>query len=156
MMRTVASVALGVLVGIGTGGPSATAAPAAEPDGRRVISAPSTAVLYGTTWVADLAVVDGEVLVPNPADPAAYLVLTRESRASGSDGCNLFSGSAAVSGRSISFGPLASTKRACPVGNVLAGAFLRALEGAVRYRISAGRLVLNHPDGHVLVLSSQR
>ena len=45
--------------------------------------------------------------------PGIYVEFLSDSRVSGYGGCNRFSGAYERSGNTISFGPLASTKRAC-------------------------------------------
>lgn len=76
------------------------------------------------------------------APPGAFLVLD-DGRITGKDGCNTFRGTATVEGDTITFGPLASTRMACP-GVRGTQAVLAALTGEVTWRI----------DYHVLMLTS--
>jgi heat shock protein HslJ len=68
-----------------------------------------------------------------------------DRRASGSTGCNSFSGTYEVNGDRISFGRLVSTRRACldQRANQQEQRYLSALESANRFRIIANRLTLN-------------
>ena len=42
------------------------------------------------------------------------LEITPEGRATGFGGCNAFTGSVTITGAAVAFGPLASTRKACP------------------------------------------
>jgi putative lipoprotein len=66
------------------------------------------------------------------------------SRASGNGGCNTYSGTAAISGQTITMSRLISTKRACidPAMNAQETRFLSALEGVDRFAISGDTLRL--------------
>ena len=74
----------------------------------------------------------------------------RTKRVTGSGGCNRFSGSYEAGEGTLSFGPLASTRMACP-GMETETAFLRALEGTRRFRLVGRHLDLE--DGHGVVLA---
>ncbi len=67
-----------------------------------------------------------------------------DGRASGSTGCNSYSGTYQVRGDSITIGRLASTRRACldPNANQQEQRFLAALEAANRFRLSSDRLTI--------------
>jgi hypothetical protein len=69
----------------------------------------------------------------------------------GSDGCNRISGSAGISGDVITFGPIASTKMACP-GVEGTGAVHEALTGEVHWRIDDNVLTLTSASGAGLQL----
>ena len=61
----------------------------------------------------------------------------------GSAGCNTYNGTYTVDGSSISFGPLATTKMACPVADTaVETAFLAGLAGAKTWWIQTLFLVL--------------
>src|SRR4029079_5047637 len=93
-------------------------------------SAPA-AGLAGTSWT--LAEIDGR----EPAvDPAPTLAFDEELNASGSAGCNTFTGAAPVERSSISFGPLATTMMACPgAAGLLETAFLAAMNEVESFAI---------------------
>jgi copper homeostasis protein (lipoprotein) len=71
-----------------------------------------------------------------------------EPRASGNGGCNQFNGPFTQSGAALSFGPLASTRRACvdEAGNSQETAYLRALESTTRFAVYDDLLVLYAQD----------
>ena len=99
-----------------------------------------TTDLPGTSWT--LVDLDG-------AEPVEGTVPTLEfgddGTASGSGGCNSFSGEVTIDGNDLSFGPLASTQMACvdPDASEQETAFLLALDEVESYTIdSDGRLVL--------------
>jgi heat shock protein HslJ len=100
-------------------------------------------VLTGTEW---------RLVFFGPAGAEASLVagttvtlkFGEEGRASGSTGCNSYSGTYQVRGDNISFGRLISTKRACldQSANQQESRFLSALEAANRFRLSSNRLTI--------------
>lgn len=100
-------------------------------------------VLTGTDWLlvsfgpsgAEASLVAGTTVT---------LRFGQEGRASGSTGCNSYSGTYQVRGDNISFGRLISTKRACldQNANQQEQRFLSALEAANRFRLSSNRLTI--------------
>jgi heat shock protein HslJ len=63
---------------------------------------------------------------------------------SGNSGCNTFNGSVTIDGDSIEFGPLATTRMACPEPAMsLETAYLAALDGATTWRIDGSQLILD-------------
>ena len=95
-------------------------------------------VLSGTKWkLEDLggtAVLD---------QPQATLEFPEEGRVAGQGSCNRFFGSVQLSGDSISFGALGSTRMACPEA-VMAqeSAYFKALQDAERYAIDGSSLLI--------------
>lgn len=79
------------------------------------------------------------------------LVLGDDGTASGSSGCNQYNGSYTTDGAGLTFGPLASTQRACadPDLNAQEAAYLAALGTVTSYRLEGSRLDLITPDGSV-------
>lgn len=117
-----------------------TAAPTAE----------AAAPLAGTRWTLDA--LGAEVVATGENAPHPTLEFGAEDgQASGFAGCNRFTGSYALGDRDeLSFGRLASTRRACSSGMELEQRFLTALE-AVRHRRIEGRsLQLLDQQGQVL------
>ena len=49
-----------------------------------------------------------------PTDTGPTLSLDKDNRAHGNGGCNMFQGSYELHGKSLKFGPIAATRRACP------------------------------------------
>jgi heat shock protein HslJ len=100
-------------------------------------------VLAGTDWRltslgsagAETAVVQGTTVT---------LKLGEDGRASGSTGCNSYSGTYQVRGDNIFFSRLVSTRRACldQNANQQEQRFLSALEAANRFRLSSDRLTI--------------
>jgi heat shock protein HslJ len=100
-------------------------------------------VLTGTEW---------RLVSFGPAGSEASLVagttvslkFGEDGRASGSTGCNSYSGTYQVHGDSLSFGRLISTKRACldQNANQQEQRFLSALESANRFRLASNRLTI--------------
>jgi heat shock protein HslJ len=68
------------------------------------------------------------------------------SRASGFAGCNRFNGPFTLSGDSLSFGALVSTKMACAQGNDVEVAYLAALGNARTFSVSDSVLTLRSAD----------
>ena len=110
---------------------------------------PSPADLAGTSWT----------MVSIGATPAiesagANLTFDPAGSVSGSTGCNSFSGSYALDGSALTFGPLATTRMACEENlMVQEAAVLEALAGVSGWEIDAdGRLHLT--GGTELVLET--
>ena len=90
--------------------------------------------------------------------PEPHLLLhPADSRASGSTGCNGFSGSYQLSGDSLRFGKLVSTLRACvdPELNSQERAFLDALGATRAWLVTADTLVLSAPTGSLARFTAQ-
>ena len=117
-----------------------TTAPATkEPVAAQAPTTP-TAALRNTRWV--LRTLNSQP-VAVPANGEAYLLLrTDEQRAEGNGGCNRFRGSfEQPADGQLKFGPLMSTKMACPDLQIESG-FMSALESARTYQISGDTLRL--------------
>jgi heat shock protein HslJ len=102
--------------------------------------------LEGTVWT--LVELGHE---PLPDGIEATLLLDRDSgRASGSGGCNTFTGPYRLAGASLTFGDVAVTARACagPVGD-LEHAYLGALTRVGGYRLLGAELQLLAEEGVV-------
>jgi len=62
---------------------------------------------------------------------------------SGNAGCNTFNGAVTIDGSTITFGPLATTRMACPEPQMaVESAYLAGLAGARTWRMDGGQLVL--------------
>jgi len=95
--------------------------------------------LVGTEWVlADLAG------TPAIANSKASLAFPESGRVAGNGSCNRFTGSVTVSGDTLKFGPLASTRMACMDGGVSQqeDAYLKALGNATRYEYRDPNLLI--------------
>jgi heat shock protein HslJ len=102
-------------------------------------SSNALASLIGTEWVLrDLAG------TPALDTPQATLQFPEAGRVAGSGSCNRFTGSIEVSGTSLKFGPLASTRMACMNNGVSdqEDRYLKALGAATRYALENGDLLI--------------
>lgn len=100
-------------------------------------------VLTGTDWkLVSLGPAGNETeVIPGTT---VTLKFGDDGRASGSTGCNSFSGTYEVRGDAVSFGRLISTRRACldQNANQQEQRFLSALEMANRFRLSSNNLTI--------------
>ena len=111
-----------------------------------MISAPTPSVasngLAGTSWRL-------EALAGTPVLIGADVTLEflDQTRVAGSGSCNRFTGTAKVSGNSISFSPVAATQMACsePV-MAQEGQYFKALAAAERFTLEGGSLVIFSKD----------
>jgi heat shock protein HslJ len=104
-------------------------------------SAGGTSGLSGTAWrLEDL----GGAGVLDRAE--ATLEFPKAGRVAGSGSCNRFIGTVEISGESIKFGPLGSTRMACPEAvGTQEGKYLKALQDTERFTL----------DGPVLLVYSK-
>ncbi|MEW2480705.1 META domain-containing protein [Mycobacterium sp. NPDC049093] len=115
--------------------------------------------LTGTTWQVT-SLVSAQAVSTSVALEQSKPTLTigDDGAVSGSTGCNRITGRATVSGSPavIEFGPLATTRMACPPEvNEVEQAVLRVLKGTVQTSIDADELKLSGTDGNGLVLRAQ-
>jgi len=95
--------------------------------------------LIGSEWIlADLA---GTPVIANSKASIAFPEL---GRVAGNGSCNRFTGSVTITGDTLKFGPLASTRMACMDGGVSAqeDAYLKALGAANRYEFRDPNLLI--------------
>lgn len=98
-----------------------------------------TVSLVGTEWVLrDLAG------TPALEKPEATLGFPEAGHAAGSGSCNGFAGSVTISGSSIKFGPLTSTRMACMANGIgdQESRYLQALGAATRYELHGEKLLI--------------
>jgi heat shock protein HslJ len=98
-----------------------------------------------------LVELDGMPVVAAAEDRRAFIVFEGRDapRVSGSTGCNRFTGSYARGQSRLSFGPIASTKMACPDDMAQEQAFLQALQAVSSWRRLDGILELLDDQGTV-------
>ena len=141
-MRTVTSgIALLAMAALAAGCAPYGAGTAEAPNG-------AAAPLEGTTW--SLVELGGQPARPAGDNGTPTLRLdAAQKRASGNTGCNSYGGVYELSGESLRFGALASTRRACldEVLNRQETAFLGALADTRTWRIADGTLVLSGEAG---------
>lgn len=137
-----------------------TANPAWKLDGDKlVLSTESTTIslvdketaepspaLDGTKWVLS-SVVSGDTVGHYAGSEKVWMTLNGE-RVTGSTGCNEFQGMVARSPGKLTFGELATTRRACK-GNAatLESLLLKGLQGEVTYRIDGSTLQVRNSGG---------
>ena len=118
-------------------------------------SAPAApaAALEGTEW--RLVDIGGQ---PSPAGADStrhpgFTLLTEGRKVQGSAGCNRMTGTYQLDGQKLKFGPLATTRMACPAMQTET-AFLKALEATTRYEVSGSSLTLYGADTAVARLEA--
>jgi heat shock protein HslJ/uncharacterized membrane protein len=105
-------------------------------------------------WV--VTILNGKHVMPqdSPRGLPEIEVNASDNRVMGHGGCNSFSGKVEVKGSNITFGPLVSTKMACP-GLSVETDFLNLLsESALTYQLESGALHLFKESQEVLVLKN--
>lgn len=109
----------------------------------------ATMALEDIRW--HLVEMDGVPAVAAAEERQAFIVFEGRGapRVSGSTGCNRFTGSYARGRASLSFGPIASTKMACPDGMAQEQAFMQALQDVSSWRRLDGTLELLDEQGTV-------
>jgi heat shock protein HslJ len=135
----------------GTSAAPDSSAPAAAP----VASAPTApaAALEGTEWL--LVDIGGQ---PPPAGADStrhpgFTLVADGRKLQGSAGCNRMMGTYKLDGEKLKFGPLATTRMACPAMETET-AFLKALEATTRYQVSGSSLTLYGADTAVARLEA--
>jgi len=116
--------------------------------GNMIFSPQSLTGLTGPTWRVTNYNNGVRGVVSTVAGTQLSMVFGDDGRVSGDTGCNLFSGPYTLSGSSISFGPLATTRRAClsDEANQQEQQFLAALHATTTYELVGDRLTFR--DGN--------
>jgi heat shock protein HslJ len=106
------------------------------------------APLVGTTWnvTGTLAT---EAISSVPDTTTASMTIADDGTVAVETGCNSGSGTVEVTDTTLTFGPLAVTRRACadPAVDQLEQAVLAALQGEVTYEITADTMTLRSGEG---------
>jgi uncharacterized lipoprotein YbaY/heat shock protein HslJ/uncharacterized lipoprotein NlpE involved in copper resistance len=113
------------------------------------------APLRGTSWrLLDLrGATPPSQLSPQPRRPVELVFAEQDNRVSGSGGCNLLSGSVQLDGELVRFGPLASTRMACPPALMaFERRYVEALGRVRRWSIDKRSLLLQDARGRTLLL----
>jgi heat shock protein HslJ len=107
--------------------------------------------LEGTAWKLDTIATGTQAVSSVIAGTSPFLTLDA-GRASGSAGCNTFSGSYQLDGASLTFGPLATTQMAC-ADDVMKQetAILQALGSVASWSIEGDHLTLMDAGGSLLL-----
>jgi heat shock protein HslJ len=111
------------------------------------------AALEGTEW--RLVDIGGQ---PSPAGAdttrhPGFTLLAEGRKVQGSAGCNRMTGRYQLDGQKLKFGPLVTTRMACPAMQIET-AFLKALEATTRYEVSGSSLTLYGADTAVARLEA--
>lgn len=111
--------------------------------------------LEGTTW--RLVELGGRPARPAGTDAPNLRLDAAQKRAGGNTGCNSYGGGYELSGESLRFGALASTRRACAdeALNAQEAAFLGALGDTRSWRVTGDTLVLSGESGVVARFAAQ-
>jgi heat shock protein HslJ len=105
-------------------------------------AAPTPLALVGTQWRL-IALGSGDTTSTAAPDHPALLLFAADGTVSGSTGCNTFHGSYTHSGDSLSFGPLATTRKACEQEVMTQEqAFVQAMEQVTGFSIEGSQLTL--------------
>jgi heat shock protein HslJ len=139
MKRTAMSLTL--LLALGACAPTQTSTP---------VSITAASPLVGTNWVLTKLGDVPAAVGAGQREPFLQLQAA-DSRISGFAGCNMFAGPYQLSGESLSFGPLAMTRMACPPpGMTLEGSYANALRDTKSYKITGTQLALMDASGKAL------
>jgi heat shock protein HslJ len=108
--------------------------------------------LTGTTWVLT-SIATGDAVSSTVAGTEVSLDLADDGQASGTAGCNRFSGGYEVDGTSLGFGPLAATKMFCDEEGVMEQeqSVFAALEASRSFTIDGSTLTLADESGAMLL-----
>jgi heat shock protein HslJ len=104
--------------------------------------------LVDTKWIVT-GTVANEAISSVPADSTASIMIAPDDSVSVDTGCNTGSGTVVITDTTLTFGPIAITKRACAdeAINQLEAAVLAVLQGEVTYTIDGDSLSLRSGDG---------
>lgn len=112
--------------------------------------------VVGTAWVVESLIGPDAVVTSTALDAAApTLTIGQDGRATGSTGCNRFDGPVRVGDSTITLGPLATTRTACPDDLAeIERTVLHVLDGEVTYSVEGPTMRLLRADGTGLGLRS--
>jgi heat shock protein HslJ len=104
--------------------------------------------LVDTKWIVT-GTVANEAISSVPADSTASIMIAPDDSVSVDTGCNTGSGVVEITDTTLTFGPIAITKRACAdeAINQLEAAVLSVLQGEVTYTIDGDSLSLRSGEG---------
>lgn len=141
MRRALSHLLAVTVIGIGL---AACATPAGESSASTDAGAsePTLAELTGAWTLTVFSAVDGQRI--SPVDGSPITLAIDGERASGSDGCNRYSGPVAMDSGRLTFGPLATTRKMCVDPNVMTAAtdYLAALEVVTTAQLGPGGMIL--------------
>ena len=116
-------------------------------DGTITLDEIEPAALVGTTWTVT-GTVANEAVSSVPMDSTASITIADDGTVAVNTGCNTGSGSVEVGDDTLTFGPIAITKMACPPEQTaLETSVLAVVQGEVAYEIDGSNLSLRSGDG---------
>ncbi len=120
----------------------------AKGDSINLTSEPA-APLVGTKWsVTSLLTGDVAASLPAGTEKSAYLTFAKDGSVRGNLGCNTFTSTAEVSGSTITFDRLATTRRMCAgTAGTVEAHLLKVLDGKVTFNLQHRGLTLTGPNG---------
>jgi len=134
MMRILSKVLLGLVI-------MGCAATAAQPDQNTRSTDPQSVLNKTWQWVSTITPVE-KIMVPNPE--RYTIVLTDDGKLQARFDCNRGGGEFKISHGKLSFGPLMSTRMACP-SDTMDGPFMRDLQRVASFFLQDGLLYLELP-----------
>ncbi len=112
------------------------------------------APIEGTTWEVT-GTVANQGVSSVPADPKATITIT-DGNVAVDAGCNTGSGTVEVTETTLTFGPIATTRMACPEDVMaLETSVLQTLSGTVDYAIHGDTMLMTTENGDGLQLAVQ-
>lgn len=126
-------------------------------DSTLVFAVGSPDSLIGVTWVTVNLATEDAITGP-VAGSEPTMEFGEDGSVTGTDGCNTYSGDYTLDGTSISVGPLATTKMACPDEETQqqSSDFATAMGSAATYRVTNAQLELKAEDGRLLVVANEK
>ncbi len=119
----------------------------ASGDTTMILSELQPSTLVDTTWMVTGTVANQGVSTV-PADSTASIEIAPDGTVSVNSGCNTGSGIVEITDDTLTFGPIATTKMACPQEQMdLEASVLSVLQGEVTYTIDGNHLSLRTGDG---------
>jgi heat shock protein HslJ len=111
----------------------------------------TTPDLAGTRWV--VTSIDGRA----PAGPALTADFGNDGRVSGDAGCNSYSGPYIQDGRTVQFGELLSTRRACVDDGRQRQEtrLLDIMQGSATLQLNRSRLTVRGDEGYIVLTQSE-
>ncbi|MEV4944619.1 META domain-containing protein [Streptomyces sp. NPDC053755] len=120
-------------------------------DGGTVLTLTSEppAALNGTTWTVDsLLAGDTASSVPKGAEGKAHFVIDKDGKVRGSLGCNRFTTTAKISGKTVAFGDVTTTRMMCTGPQMkLETELYEVFGGSATYELRHRGLTLTTADG---------
>ena len=123
--------------------------------GNMIFSPQSPTALTGPTWRVTSYNNGVGGVVTTAAGTQVSMMFGSDGTVTGDTGCNTFNATYVPSGSRISFGPIASTRRACPsdAANQQEQRFLAALSASTMYELAGDRLTFRDDRGATQIIA---